>query len=492
MKVLFYINLALFFIILINIFMIVSRDCNRIENFENVSNVSNVSNVETRPCTLQLTNDDELCDNLSEFYKMTQLQLQILLNKMKEDPKQKSTYDLLKYVQQNKNNLSINACKVELNGLREARKDFYSSNINLYKNMNRPIQYDTGSLSGYCLADVTPYANIDPNNVLSLVNNNGNFSSNIFYNAELPSSNIQIHDANNYSKYFPIKVRENINMQTVLAESKYFCTEDPNMPALDDNLAFLKLHCYLDNDTKLKVKKVSTVYYSIADKLFKDNPESQLLKKTFDYNYDDKKIKYTAVVLPVSAYKFTYNFCNKVESYAMYDIPKFSMDELYIAPKIVKHNIDLMPYLPDTKNKNNVERIVNLKIKELFDEIKNMNQTIDTYTSNQDEVTLEFQKLKQTTCPSIIDNNKKYTECMLQQNVLKDNYNMIESDKYYLKEILQNKRETYANLIDAADKMRTMKFTLKEINEAIENGIEIDYFKYADFVSNDNCIYLLL
>jgi hypothetical protein len=37
-----------------------------------------------------------------------------------------------------------------------------------------------------------------------------------------------------------------------------------------------------------------------------------------------------------------------------------------------------------------------------------------------------------------------------------------------------------------------MKFTLKEINEAIENGIEIDYFKYADFVSNDNCIYLLL
>jgi hypothetical protein len=176
----------------------------------------------------------------------------------------------------------------------------------------------------------------------------------------------------------------------------------------------------------------------------------------------------------------------------MYNIPKFSMDELYIAPKIIKHNIDLMPYLPDNGNNSNVERIVNLKIKELFDEIKMINQQVDTYTSNQDKFTVEFQKMKQTTCPSIIDNNKKYTECMLQQNMLSDNYNMIESDKYYLKGILQNKRTTYTDLIDAADKMRTMKFTLKEINEAIENGIEIDYFKYADFVSNDNCIYLLL
>jgi hypothetical protein len=469
--------------------MIVSRYCNRTEHFEDVEKINNV---ETRPCTLQLTNDDDLCDNLSEFYKMTQLQLQILLNKMKVDPKQKSTYDLLKYVQQNKNKLSINACKVELNGLREVHKDFYSSNINLYKNMNRPIQYDKGSLLGYCLADVTGYANIDATNVLSLVNNVGNISSNIFYNAELPTSNLLIQDANNYSKYFPIKVRENVNMQTVLAESKYFCTEDPNMPALDNNLAFIKLHCYLDNETKLKVKKVSTVQYSTSHKLLNDDPDSYLLKKTFDYKYDDKKIKYTAITLPASIYKFTYNFCNKIESYAMYNIPKFSMDELYIAPKIIKHNIDLMPYLPDNGNNSNVERIVNLKIKELFDEIKMINQQVDTYTSNQDKFTVEFQKMKQTTCPSIIDNNKKYTECMLQQNMLSDNYNMIESDKYYLKGILQNKRTTYTDLIDAADKMRTMKFTLKEINEAIENGIEIDYFKYADFVSNDNCIYLLL
>jgi hypothetical protein len=423
---------------------------------------------------------------------MTQLQLQILLNKMKVDPKQKSTYDLLKYVQQNKNSLSINACKVELNGLREVRKNYYSSNINLYKNMNRPIQYDEGSLLGYCLADVTSYANIDANNVLSLVNNVGNISSNIFYNAELPASNLQILDEKNYSKYFPVKVRENVNMQTVLAESKYFCSEDPNMPALDNNLAFLKLHCYLDNDTKLKVKKLSTVQYSTSNKLLNDDPDSYLLKKTFDYKYDDKKIKYTAITLPVSVYKFTYNFCNKIESYAMYNIPKFSMDEFHIAPKIIKHNIDLMPYLPNSKNNANVEQIVNLKIKEFFDEIKMINQQVDTYTSNQDAITVEFQKMKQTTCPSIIDNNKKYTECMLQQNMLSDNYNMIESDKYYLKDILQSKRSTYADLIDAAEKMRIMQFTLKEINEAIENGIEIDYFKYADFVSNDNCIYLLL
>jgi hypothetical protein len=309
--------------------MIVSRDCNRTEHFEDVQKVNNV---ETRPCTLQLTNDDDLCDNLSEFYKMTQLQLQILLNKMKVDPKQKSTYDLLKYVQQNKNSLSINACKVELNGLREVRKNYYSSNINLYKNMNRPIQYDEGSLLGYCLADVTSYANIDANNVLSLVNNVGNISSNIFYNAELPASNLQILDEKNYSKYFPVKVRENVNMQTVLAESKYFCSEDPNMPALDNNLAFLKLHCYLDNDTKLKVKKLSTVQYSTSNKLLNNDPDSYLLKKTFDYKYDDKKIKYTAITLPVSVYKFTYNFCNKIESYAMYNIPKFSIDDFHIAP----------------------------------------------------------------------------------------------------------------------------------------------------------------
>ena len=499
---LFYINLALFLIIIINIFIIINKK----EHFEiastpatsatpdtpDMQTTPNTVKIETRPCTLHLTNDDELCDNLSEFYKMSQLQLQILLNKMKVDPKQAVTYDLLKYVKENKNRLPINACKVELNGLREVSKLYNSSNTNLYKNINRSIEYNTETLAGYCLTDVTSYASLDENNIVSLVKTAGNISSNLFYDPSFLTSNTKIEDANNYSQYLPIKMRNN-NIQTLLDSSQYFC-KDTNV-LLDDNIKFLRLHCYLEKDTILKVKKTSVVSYSKSENLFKEALKEDVvatLDKVFGLSYADKKIKYAGLTVPVSIYKTTYNFCKKLESYAMYNIPKFSMEELKIAPKIIKHNIDLISQASTTDSIQPIQPLVNEKIKELFQDMKNINLSLDTYTSNQNDLTLEYQKLKQSTCPSIVDDNKKYVQCMMVMNNVTDNYNMIESDKYYLKEVLEKKRTEYYNFIDAAEKIRTTKFTLDEINDAIQVGAEIDYFKYADLVSNDDCIYVLL
>jgi hypothetical protein len=487
---LFYINLALFLIMIINAILITLKYT---ENFESADENSQTSNslvkVVTRPCTLHLTNDDDLCEKLADIYKMTELQIQVVMNKMKIEGN-KSRYDLMQFVKDNKKTLPINACKVQLNNFREVQNLYNSSNANLFKNISRNTYYDDKNLFGYCLTDITSYSDVGMSNILDILSaKNPPLSSNIFSPLTPENTVINIQDVGNNSRYAAIKIQNRISMNTLLNEAGSIC---PNVNvALDDGMQFLRFKCTLANEVNLKFNQLEMVSYNKLDRKFDINQGSSNIELDpfFTYRYNNRQIVYGPAQKDILAYKMTYDYCNRLEAFAIFNNLKFSFSELNVMPKIVKYSIDL-PNI-QTSNVNSVPSMVYSKMNNILLENKIITARLDEYTSNQDILKTEFSKLRLETCPSILTDNNRKAMCVIRAANVEDEYNKLEVEKYYLKELLEKQRQEYNILIDAANKINIAKFTVKDINEIIGmGGMAVAYSKYADIVSNDDYIYV--
>lgn len=485
---LFYINLALFLIIIINVILVTLKYS---EGFsEDLTKASDsFIKVETRPCTLHLTNDDEICEKLSDIYKMTELQIQVVMNKMKNEGN-KSTYDLMQFVKDNKKTLPINACKVQLNKLKEVKSIYGSSTSNIFKNIYRNTYYDNNSLYGYCLTDITSYSDIGTSNILDVLNNvKPPLSSNIFLPLTQDNTVVNIQDVANNSKYAAIKVQNKIDINTLLNEKGSIC-QDVDV-ALENDLKFLRLKCILANEDKLSFNKIDVVTYKKLDRNFDVvlDTSNMLLDPFFTYIYKNKQILYGPSSRKVQAYKMSYDYCNKLEAIKVFDDVTFSFGELNVMPKIVKYNVDL-PYNNMTSN---IPSLVYSNMGNILEENKRIISRLDDYTSNQDILKTEFSKLRLDTCPSILTDNNKKAMCVIRAANVEDEYNKLEVEKYFLKEVLEKQRIEYNVMIDTANKLRLAKFSTNDINSIISiSGMPVSYFKYADMVSNDDCIYLLI
>lgn len=482
-KELFYINLLLVFIIIINIIVLSLK--NDIEHFEDQvsSSTQGLITVETRPCTLHLTNDNDLCEKLSDIYKLSDLQIQVQMNKM-QDLGNQASYDMMKYVKENKKNLPINACKVELQRMKEVRNMYGTSNINVFKNISRNLNYNTETLSGYCLSDVSQYSELDSSNILNILKTS--VSSNLFVEPALDNSVANIVDGTDKSRYMAIRVQNKIGIDTLLQNTASIC-KDTNV-SLENGIKFLRLHCGLIKDTQLFVNLIDFVAYDDKLRKFVTTTDDKV-DNMFTYSYDKKQIMYQPVAKDAMIYKITYDYCNKIEAYTVFDNLKFSLGELRISPMMIKQNIDL-----NTSNVQNVPQNVPENVNKIMMSIITDNRDIENkiimYSSNQDLMMKDISKLNREICPSIATNNNEKALCMLRANALEDEYNLLEVQKYQLKETLAKQRILYQTFLETSYKINTSKYTLKDINQMINTGITVSYSKYADMVSSDDCLYL--
>ncbi len=503
---LFYINIVLFLLIIINIMMIVMRERKHREFFEDASSSTDIIKVNTRPCTLHLTNDDELCNRMADIYKMSDLQIQVILNKIQYQGNM-STYSLLQFVKDNKKTLPINACKIELNKFKEVNSLYLSTSSNLYKNIYRDISYNNSTLSGYCLSDISEYSSFSMSNIINIVN--PTLSSNIFFNAQLDSS-ANVYDRNN-SRYLALKVRNMINRDVLLNDMPYVCSELKT--PLEDKLQFIRLHCALYDTSRLVVDNIDFVNYdaslrkmqTVSDTspsitttipFIQSEPDimqynsSNILNAMFSYIYDKKQIRYVPVNKRVFIYKFTNNFCNKIEEFTMYDNIQFSLAELNVKPTVIKYNIDLSPNISNsTVINNNIPTFVNNKLSNILISNNNIISSIDDHTSNQILLNMMYAKLREETCPALV-NNKDKALCTLRTNAIQDEYNIHEIEKYSLQEKLQNQRVVYYELLETRKRIENTSFTIADIKDIVSLKVPITYSKYADMISNDDCLYI--
>jgi hypothetical protein len=503
---LFYINIVLFLLIIINIIIIVMRERKRREFFEDASPSTDIIKVNTRPCTLHLTNDDELCNRMADIYKMSDLQIQVILNKIQYEGNM-STYSLLQFVKDNKKTLPINACKIELNKFKEVNNLYLSTSSNLYKNIYRDISYNNSTLSGYCLSDISEYSSFNTSNIINIVN--PTLSSNIFFNAQLDSPT-NVYDENN-SRYLALKVRNKINRDVLLNDMPYVCSELKT--PIEDKLQFIRLHCALYDTSRLVVDNIDFVNYDANSRkmqivsdtrpsimttipFIQSEPEimqynsSNILNTMFSYIYDKKQIKYVPINKQVFIYKFTHNFCNKIEEFTMYDNIQFSLAELNVQPTIIKYNIDLSPIISNSNViDNNIPTAVNNKLSSILISNNNNIRSIDDHTSNQILLNAMYAKLREETCPALV-NNKDKALCTLRTNAIQDEYNIHEIEKYSLQEKLQNQRVVYYELLETKKRIDNTSFTIADIKDIVSVKVPITYSKYADMISNDDCLYI--
>jgi hypothetical protein len=497
---LFYISLALVVVIIINtIILSLKSDTEHFaDGQQSGQQGQGLIKVETRPCTLHLTNDNDLCEKLADIYKMSELQIQVQMNKM-QDIGNQASYDMMKYVKENKKNLPINACKIELQKFKEVRNMYGSSNINVHKNIYRNLNYNTETLSGYCLSDVTEYsgidANLDSSNILNILR--ASVSSNLFVPPTFDNSvgNI-VDDAN--SRYRAIRVQNKIPLNTLMQDSPNIC-KDVNV-ALENNLKFLRLHCSLLKETQLVVDKIDLVSYDQLQRKFQiiddgSRPNSNIvLDSYFTYVYDKRQIMYQPTINDAIVYKLTYDYCNKIEAYTVFDNLKFSMAEFRIMPKMIKQNIELdSTSTVATSNAivaSDVPTTVNNMMMNIISDNRKLEQTLLTYTSNQDVMLAEISKLRREICPSIVTNNNNKAMCILRANAMEDEYNLLEVQKFQVKDVLTKQRSLYQTFLETSYKIKAAKYTLFEINEMIKLGVTVSYTKYADMISNDDYLYL--
>lgn len=482
---LFYFNLTLFIIIMINIIILsITR-----ESFQTESNPSSLIKVETRPCTLHLVSDTELCDKLSDFYKLSDLQLQIILNKMSNNMSEKNTSsDLIKFVKNNKATLPINACKLEINRLKEIRNFYSSNNVNVLKSTFKTMDHDKETMSGYCLTDITSYSTFSNSNIFDIVR--PTISSNLFYPLTDDNTMRNIVDDQNM-RYMAIKMKNITNVDSIL-DDEHICKI--NTFSLEDNLRFLRLHCYLTKANDLKVNYAELIEYNVEKRNFhKVENEPDALDVLFTYLYNQNQVIYTPRSVNISIFKFTYDYCKKIEEYSRFDNINFSLGEIRLAPRTIKHNLDLSPYASSSNLSNDsIPEIIKIKTNSLLQENIILQNKLHEYTSNQYDVQNRLNILRSDTCPSQINSKKEYDMCMSQQNIIIDEYNMYEVDKFYVNKKITENRQQYYTFIDASDKIKKINVSIDDINDVIKSGITIQYSKYSDYISNDDYIYLMI
>lgn len=432
----FIINTILIFIIFLNVFIL----SNTKEHFEN----KNI-NAEMRPCTIYLINEENICDKLDNLYKFGRIQLQYLLDVSQE--KNEKLYTMLKYVQNTRNVLPINQCKIVLDQYKEVYKN-YDKEV-AFKNLTKEIEYNEDNLSGYCL-----YSSINKNTDVVNINDNRQYKK-----IKVPND----IDVNNLQQTFPnMCTYESFNIQ--------------------NGLKFIKLSCSLSGK-RLLVSKLELI--EIQNNKFVQIENQEIVNSFFTPQFNNKKVEYKPIDINISFYIFGFDFCKKVESMKIAISKTFSLEEIGIKPQIILFNVDLED---NDKNYNDISSVISLKINKLTIENGNLTEQIQNYEENKQNIS-KMMKEEQRKCIGLIDTDQ--LNCMQNINKITEDLDLVNSELSFLKEESQQNKNTQKSLIQSLHAIRKTKMTIEQINSTLEGGYEIDYYKYIEYMSNDDCLYLL-
>jgi hypothetical protein len=429
-------------------------------------------NTKLRSCTIYLTDEQDLCDKLEKIYKMSNIQLQIAFNKMNKQRDKKESALLLKYILEIKNSFNNKnlSCKIQFSQLKEVVSDNYL-------NITKAINYNDANLYGYCLAKIS--------------DNNPN------------STNVNITDINTNTTelYEPIKIsfyendtlknidenkkktNENIDrvLYNLLNNSTSICSYEKHN--IDNGLKFLKLYCRL-NKEKLICYKIDVLIYQNGNFVIQNNYN---MNDFFRFYYNNRQVLYTPKDISVSVYCFIFDICKKIDEFLINNFIDFSFKDFYIEPKIAIYNIKLTSSIVITE-KTNIYSIINTRINEIFKDIEIYNNQIKEYNTNIENNIKEYNISKEN-CDKLIDEQEKIIcNQNLESNLI--SRISIDEEKKFLINKIQKLREEYILLVEGQQKLRNIGTTITEINDFIKLGIVLDYDKYSDLLSNDDCIYI--
>lgn len=474
-------------------------------------------NVVSRQCAIYLIDEKKKkeCDKYFEYYNMTDIQLDNLLNEMIPNETLYNKIDEIRlYNLNNKDNI-FQTCKVnyknwkEINNLIENPTDIYP-----YKNINN-TSYDNFKLNNTCFTD---------DNTSKISMNNSIVSA-----CKKPFNNI--NDNNNPdNKYISVNFNEKLSDIDI---KNSICNNDNNkLLDVSTNKVFLTFECsYNTLKKELKINNMLLNKYNnntlIFENIVLNNNIILLFNKLFrlSYNNTSKKIYYGPKKININALMVNYNICKNIVNSTFVN-SQFTFKKLNIADKMLEIQylndipelLDLLDtkivqsdYLDDTENIKKIilnylndiikqndnlnlellkyEKDINNMIKEATNEnIANYNNRdtakyINEITSIRTKTDILFNNymLKIKNTKSIIDNyfiKKTHTENEIQDFIYEimdeNNNNSIIFDKL-IDIITKEYDDTIFNLLEIYN------FTLNKIKSLYSAGAHFN----INFYNND-------
>jgi hypothetical protein len=409
-----------------------------------------------RPCTIQLTNDDDICDKLSDIYELSDSQLQVLLNTMKTNNAEQTAYNMLQYIKSVKHTIPMNSCKIQLSQWKEIQ-EVYTSTSNMlypYKFITKNNEYNTSNLLGYCFYDVSDAAT-----------NNAHID--------------YLEDISNPSTTQLYSLKKLNNMSDAQSIKDLYCSAQPksSFVPLDSMLNFMRLHAYVGENNIIKINNIDVVSYDMILNRFQPNT-SYDVSKFFEFQYNQKQIFLGFSKISLSIYTFSFDICQRIKQYTISNSIDFSFQEFpNMLPKIVENNIVL------PQKDTNIQANINTKINDIIQHHNSIKDQIQVYDDSIVEIVKNYEQLQSMEC--------RDEKCKVQQQYLLSKHDILKSEKAHLEIELLRQKEEHILYAELNTKLQSTFFTFDEINKMLTTfGVPISYDKYAFLISNDDYIYL--
>lgn len=416
----------------------------------------NVIKAKLRPCTMQLSNDSDICDKLADIYEMSDAQIQVLINTMIAEYQDESAIKMLQYIKDNKKNIPINSCRIQLAQLKEIKEAYLTtSNVEYpYKYINKNTEFDKNLLTGYCLSDVSNRSEI--NNQYTIVDN--------------------LEDISNMNKTQLYELYKFDNSYSIEAITDFYCKNNRSGIPFDEKLHFIRLRVSVTKNSILNVYKIDVVYYDQSTNKFQQ-PSTYDIAKFFELQVMSKQILLTFSTIETSIYTLHFDICNRIKKYNISNYIYFSLKEIAnLKPKLIDNNVDL------DERDFDVKGLLNIKLNAIIDKHNTVNDQIQAYHDNINELMMNYKKLQELCSDA---------RCRTQMEYILSKHDSIQSEKKQLESELQKLKAEHMHYVDINKKLKEVSFTLDEINDMLGTiGMPITYEKYAKFISNDDCIYL--
>jgi hypothetical protein len=328
------------------------------------------------------------------------------------------------------------------------------------------------------------------------------------------------------------KIPKMENTNTEVADTEHEGTETTEVaPSTETKETFANMESDMEGDsntetdtkpetTKKGEKDVSEAKSSYSEEIMKKFEET-----FFGFTYiENGSLVFSSYSLPVKIFTFNFDICSSILTYKTieettnpYDndektkIKISFTEDLRISPILIKTKLNI-PFKDGTKNISEAEDVKVTDDKD-NDITSLINDKIDSIQKENDEIKLkiiEYDKALDKTAKNYMNlqdscsNNKDtYNNCIQMANINFGNlYKLITIAKTELKDSIQRNMAMRDSLSAVLETMKITVFTIEDMNQDIKNnirknndgslkdqGVNISYQKFAQFVSSDDCIY---
>jgi len=430
-------------------------------------------NVDTRKCNVYYTDEEIDCENNFEYYRMTDVEIDLAISEALENNDTVLHEKLLKI----KDYLEINnyrSCRLNYDGWKEINT-FYDDKESRSSNYEYPTKnaFDNNSDYNYdllnnCFTNKNTFKDIT-------------FNSSVKSACTTPIKNLHDiskpeEDVNGYiSMSFVDYDYDNIYSSICTTQTQ---NELINVPS---NKIFLKLSCvYNYEDKSISYNKIALVRYSNDTKDFAEvettDDNLNYTKRLFKlfYSKENKRIMHVPLRNNLNAYIVKYNYCKNIEKYytknIVFNFKDFNINGVIVNAINLNKVPDLIDYF-DEKIMSDDENDKN-KLKLLISEVINiLNDENNNYKDIINKIRKEIADLTDISN----ENKKKISQPLEMQK--------------YVKEILEARNNTDTVLYNYIEFIKQLKTEIDtEFNKFKQTGITNSDFNNSLLTKNNNLL----